>query len=65
MKQYEPLRFLPMEIQSRWGAELHHAEPTDQGVFQLVDIRPTKGKSYQGQRITVLVVDENGQLAGR
>ncbi|MGB6928994.1 MAG: hypothetical protein WBH05_07210 [Syntrophobacteria bacterium] len=60
MKEYQALRNLPVEIQSGWGAELHQEDPTDKGVFQLVDIRPTAGGSYQGQRIVVLVVDEDG-----
>ena len=60
MKEYKPLVILPEDIQRRWGAELHQEEPTAHGVFNLVDIRPTQGGSYQGQRIVVLVVDENG-----
>ena len=60
MKTYKPLVILPEDVQRRWGAELHQEEPTAYGVFNLVDIRPTQGGSYQGQRIVVLVVDENG-----
>ena len=60
MKDYKPLVILPEDIQRRWGAELHQEESTAFGVFNLVDIRPTQGGSYQGQRIVVLVVDENG-----
>jgi hypothetical protein len=60
MKMYEPLKFLPTDIQTKWGAELHSAEPTEKGVFRLVAIRPTAPKTYQEQRIIVLVLDENG-----
>jgi hypothetical protein len=60
MRDYQALTTLPADIQVEWGAELRRAEPTEQGTFRLVDIRPTNGKSYQGQRIVVLVVDENG-----
>jgi hypothetical protein len=60
MKEYKPLISLPPEIQAKWGAELHITDPTDEGVFRLVAIRATKPKTYQEQRIIVLVLDENG-----
>lgn len=60
MFNYEPLTILPHEIQRNWLAQLHQAEPTEKGVFRLVGIRPTVGRSFEGQRITVLVLDENG-----
>ena len=60
MLTYEPLIVLPQDIQSDWGAQLHQATPTAEGVFRLVGIRRTPAKSFEEQRIIVLVVDENG-----
>jgi len=51
---------LPVKIQAQWGAELVNEDPTEEGIFQLVAIRPTQGETYEGQRIVVLVVDEDG-----
>lgn len=65
MTDYTPLTLLPNDIQNDFGAELFSATPTTAGVYRLVQARRTQGSGYQGQRITVLVVDENGQaLAG-
>ena len=60
MTNTEPLTQLPADIAADWLAELHPATPTAQGVFRLVNIRRTDGASFEGQRITVLVLDENG-----
>lgn len=60
MQTYEPIQILPMEIQQKWQAQLYPAYPTGKGQFRLVSIRPTAPKSFEEQRITVLVVDENG-----
>lgn len=60
MFNYEPLNVLPMDIQQDWMATLQKATPTDKGVFRLVNIRRTKPKSFEEQRVIVLVVDENG-----
>jgi hypothetical protein len=60
MIDHKELKVLPREIQSQWGARLAKAEPTEAGVLRLVNIRPTQPKSYEEQRIIVLVVDENG-----
>lgn len=62
---HTPLTVLPPDIAATFGAEVFSATPTAKGCYRLVDIRRTLGSSYQGQRITVLVVDENGQgIAG-
>jgi hypothetical protein len=60
MMNYEPLNVLPMDIQQDWMATLQQAVPTGEGVFRLVNIRRTKSKSFEEQRVIVLVVDENG-----
>jgi hypothetical protein len=60
MMNYEPLNVLPMDIQQDWMATLQQAVPTDKGVFRLVNIRRTRPKSFEEQRVIVLVVDENG-----
>lgn len=60
MMNYEPLHVLPQTIQQNWMAQLHRATPTEQGVFRLVHIRRTKPKSFEEQRVIVLVLDENG-----
>lgn len=60
MQNYQPLTILPFDIQRDWLAFLRPAAPTSQGVFRLVGIRRTDPESYEGQRVTVLVVDENG-----
>lgn len=56
----EPLRVLPSEIQGMWLASLGKPEPTIDGVYRLVAARTTDPRGYEGQRITVLVLDENG-----
>jgi hypothetical protein len=61
MQKYEALQVLPVDIQARWGAALHKAMPRPGwGAFRLVDVRPTDAKGYQGQRIVVLVLDQDG-----
>ncbi len=60
MYDYKPLMLLPEDIQHDWGAELHSATPTEKGVFRLVAIRRTAAKTFEEQRIVVLVIDENG-----
>lgn len=60
MANFTPLVILPQDIQNDFGAELYSAIPAKMGVFRLVDARRTEGRSFEGQRITVLVVDENG-----
>ncbi len=60
MQSYEPLKHIPLEIQQHWLATLTRPEPTGFGAFRLVAIRPTKAKSFEEQRIVVLVLDENG-----
>jgi hypothetical protein len=57
---YEPLNALPIDIQNDFMAAVLPASPTAQGAYHLVDARRTDGRGFQGQRITVLVVDENG-----
>jgi hypothetical protein len=56
---YEPLVVLPEDIQWDWQAELILAEPAAGGVFRLVAARRAPS-GYEAQRITVLVIDENG-----
>lgn len=60
MMNYEPLNVLPGDIQQDWMATLQKATPTDKGVFRLVNIRRTRPKSFEEQRVIVLVIDENG-----
>jgi hypothetical protein len=60
MFKYEPLNVLPADIQTDWMAQLHRATPTAEGVFRLVNIRKTEPRSFEEQRVIVLVVDENG-----
>jgi len=60
MEAYSPLMVLPTEFQTEWQAQLHAASPNDNGSFRLVKIRSTKPKTYEEQRIIVLVLDENG-----
>ena len=57
----QPLVVLPVDLQNDFGAEVFSATPTVGGVYRLVAARRTEGGGYQGQRITVLVIDENGQ----
>lgn len=54
------LRVLPTEIQHSWRADLIKAEPTEKGVWRLVDIWPTKPGSGQEQRLIVQTIDESG-----
>ncbi len=60
MFDYEALNVLPPNIQTDWMAQLQKATPTEKGVFRLVNIRRTDPKTFEEQRIIVLVVDENG-----
>ena len=60
MLDYKPLNVLPRDIQRDWLAQLQKATPTEKGVFRLVGARRTAPKTYEEQRVTVLVVDENG-----
>lgn len=60
MKNYEPLNVLPVDVQQDWMATLQKAAPTDKGVFRLVAVRRGKAKTFEEQRIIVMVVDENG-----
>jgi len=60
MFNYEPLRDLPDNFQRLWLASFEKATPTEKGVFRLVNIRSTEPKTFEEQRIIVLVVDENG-----
>lgn len=60
MINLEPLELLPIDIQADWQAQLKRASPTSNGVFRLVGARRTGSNTYESQRITVLVVDENG-----
>jgi len=64
MKQFTPINVLPQEVQRDFRAYLWIADDQGQppeGEYKLVDIRETPGNGYRGQRITVLVVDENGE----
>jgi hypothetical protein len=60
MNHYQPLNVLPPDIQMDFRTGLEKATPTDKGVFRLMGIRRTKPKSFEEQRVVVLVVDENG-----
>lgn len=61
MTNYTPLNVLPVDIQNDFGAQVFSATPTGNGCFRLVDARRTKPKDFESQRITVRVVDEDGQ----
>ena len=60
MIDYKPINVLPQDIQQDWRAQLQKAQPTEKGVFRLVNIRRTESGSFEEQRVIVLVVDENG-----
>jgi hypothetical protein len=60
MLKFSPLDALPQDFQAEWMAQLEKATPTEKGVFRLVNIRRTEPKTFEEQRIVVLVVDENG-----
>lgn len=61
MMNYAPLNVLPTDIQQDWMAGLQRqVSQQAQGHFYLVNIRRTKPKSFEEQRVIVLVVDENG-----
>lgn len=60
MNNFQPMNVLPVDIQNDFGAEVFSATPTTEGCYRLVAARRTQGNSFEGQRITVLVVDENG-----
>lgn len=61
MVNYQPLSVLPTDIQFDWMATLQrNVAPMAQGHFYLVNVRRTRPRSYEEQRIIVLVVDENG-----
>ena len=60
MNNLKELTVLPPEIQQLFMAQLNKATPTAAGVFRLVGIRTTEPGTYEEQRITVLVLDENG-----
>lgn len=51
---------LPIDIQRDWMAELHKTQPTSTGVYRLIAARRTAPKGYESQRVTVLILDENG-----
>lgn len=60
LQNYQPLTALPQDIQRDWQAQLRQAVPTANGVFRLVAARRTPPKSFEEQRVIVLVIDENG-----
>lgn len=61
MRKYQPLNILPFDIQRDWRARLErNLQPTAEGHFYLVNIRRAAGQTFEGQRVTILVVDENG-----
>ncbi|GIK36547.1 MAG: hypothetical protein BroJett011_03800 [Chloroflexota bacterium] len=61
MNTYEPLNILPPNIQQDFRAGIERqVSPLAAGHFYLVAARQTKPKSFEEQRIIVLVVDENG-----
>jgi len=60
LQNYQPLTALPADIQRDWQAQLCQAVPTANGVFRLVAARRTSPKTFEEQRVIVLVIDENG-----
>jgi hypothetical protein len=63
LNSLEPMNILPQDIQERWRAALEPTTPTpgeEGGAFRLIFVRPTDALSWEGQRLIVLVVDENG-----
>lgn len=59
MERYNEMLFLPSDLQVNWQARLEKATPTEAGVFRLVAARRATA-GFEQQRITVLVIDENG-----
>jgi hypothetical protein len=58
----EALTVLPHEIQRKWRAILHRfPDSRPDGVFRLVEIRPTGPGTWQELKIIVLVLDQEGQ----
>lgn len=53
-----PLNQIPINIARQFNAWLEPAE--EQDAYRLVAVRTTKPKSFEEQRLIVLVVDENG-----
>lgn len=49
---------LPSEVQLKWLARLYEQNPTEYGVYKIIEVKPTK-KGYGEQRIIVNVLDEN------
>lgn len=61
MMNYTPLNVLPADIQQEWMAGLQRQiSQQAEGHFYLVNVRRTKPKGFEEQRVIVLVVDENG-----
>lgn len=60
MQSYQPISILPQDIQRDWMAQVHPLQDAPTGGYRLVGARRTEARGFQGQRITVLVVDENG-----
>lgn len=62
MKIYSELKQLPEVFQRKWMANIQKAVPgvNSRGVYSLVDIKQTPGRSNRGQRVIVRVVDING-----
>lgn len=61
MMNYLPLNVLPADVQQDWMAGLQRQiSQQAEGHFYLVNVRRTKPKSFEEQRVIVLVVDENG-----
>lgn len=56
----QALTQLPQDIQRDWNASLIQAQPTPGGAFRLVAARRTEAAGFEAQRVTVLVLDENG-----
>jgi hypothetical protein len=61
MMNYQPINVLPVDIQQDWMATLQRqVSQQAKGHFYLTGVRRTKAKTFEDQRVIVMVVDENG-----
>lgn len=56
-----PLTMVPPDIQQDWMAGMQKGSPAPAGIFQVTDISRTPAQGFMAQRISVLVVDEEGR----
>ena len=59
MQYSQYLETLPVDIMQDWRARLSKGTATQYGCFRLVNVRRTKPKTFEEQRVVVLVLDQN------